>query len=165
MPSKGWDAGSVRIVTIGDFQHIETGKQVIAMNTHFDNVGAVSRINSARIVEEQIKARQMFDKTTGQIPAVTLTGDLNSPPDDEAYVYLTREASLVFDVRSRVGGDTSEGTFTGFDGKSDDLLDHVFLDRKSRWMVEGYEVLSNVAGDGVYLSDHRAVVSDAELMF
>lgn len=162
-PSLGWDAGSIRIVTIGDFTHTETGKQVIAMNTHFDNVGAVSRNNSAHIIVEQIKMRQVYNETTGQTPVVTLTGDLNSPPHDEAYLYFTQEDSPVFDVTEQISGNTSTGTFTGFDGSSNSLLDHIFLDKISTWAVQSYEVLPNLSEDGVYLSDHRAVVSDAEL--
>ena len=166
VPSKGWDAGSTRILTIGDFVHKESGQAVIAMNTHFDNAGTISRENSARIVTEQINARQT---TANGTKPVILTGDFNSEPNQEAYQYLTQESSPVDDVREQVPEDERYGnrigTFTGFDraNEAHTLIDHILVDKKSAWDVRTYAVLANVFDEGVYYSDHQAVVSDLRL--
>lgn len=160
-----WDAGSIRIVTIGNFKHAETGAQVLAMVTHLDNAGHVSRQNSVEIIESEILARKGND-TSG--PAVFLMGDFNSEPSAEAYTYMTREESPVYDGKTAVPEDTRygerQGTFTGFsaDGEITEL-DYIFLQKGERWTPKTYAVLGNVFDDGVYYSDHRAVVADVEL--
>ena len=60
-------------------------------------------------------------------------------------------------------GDTN--TFTDFDDQTKTLIDFVFVGPrgKSDWVLEGYSVLPNKFEDGVYGSDHRAVVVDGLL--
>jgi len=78
-----------------------------------------------------------------------------------------------------------EITFTGFrpdtDQDADEIgrIDFVWLGpepavnsqtpdsahRKPRWDIQGYSVLPNVFDDGVYCSDHRAVVADVVYRF
>lgn len=168
VPSKGWDAGSVRILTIGHFQHKQTRADIIVMNTHLDNVGTISRENSARIITEQIDKRLNSTTSRGCSPSLLLTGDFNSTPDQEAYQYLTQPSSPVLDAKSKVPFDNQYGnrfsTFTDFVGEPPkELLDHVFLDKKSAWDPKTYAILSNCFDDGVYYSDHRMVVTDVEL--
>jgi hypothetical protein len=57
-----------------------------------------------------------------------------------------------------------EHTFTGFEELEEELmlLDFVFVG-KNGWDIKGSSVLSNRFEDGVYSSDHRAVVVDAVL--
>lgn len=162
-PSKGWDAGSIRILTVGEFMHRQTGRHVVAMNTHLDNVGSVSRQKSAEIISAEIEGRLSCDAEK----ALFLTGDFNSEPDQEAYQYLTRNSSQVFDARDAIPRDERYGnrigSFTGFDGKQDPLLDHIFVDKKGGWRPKTYAVLANKFDEGVYYSDHQAVVTDVEL--
>jgi len=168
VPSLGWDAGSIRILTIGDFVHKQTGIQLIAMNTHLDNAGTVSRQNSAEIITNEINKRIANTTDDRKGPVLYLTGDFNSEPGQEAYEYMTREQSPVYDERSvipeeeRYGHRT--GTFTDFSPEEEvTLLDFIFLQKTSLWRPRTYAVLENVYDDGVYLSDHRAVVADVEL--
>ncbi|KAG6196299.1 hypothetical protein E4U10_001081 [Claviceps purpurea] len=49
-PSKGWDAALNRIVTMGLFEHRETGARVVVMSTHFDHRGTEARMRSARLL-------------------------------------------------------------------------------------------------------------------
>lgn len=164
-PSKGWDAGSIRILTMGEFMHRETGMEVVAMNTHLDNVGTVSRQHSAEIISAEIERR--LNCEGGREKALFLTGDFNSEPTQEAYQYLTRDSSPVFDAREKIPGSQRYGnrigSFTGFDGKQDPLLDHIFLDKRASWRPKTYAVLANKFDEGVYYSDHQAVVTDVEL--
>ncbi|KAL8864770.1 MAG: hypothetical protein Q9198_009652, partial [Flavoplaca austrocitrina] len=55
-PSKGWDAGCVRILTLGVFKSKSTGQQIIACCTHLDNIGAESRKHSIAIILKTIES-------------------------------------------------------------------------------------------------------------
>ncbi|KAI5358744.1 putative endonuclease/exonuclease/phosphatase [Septoria linicola] len=167
--SKGWDAAVTRVLTIGDFENRQTGALVTAMNTHFDHIGAIAREDSARMITEEINKRQNGPGKSRerQQPAIFLTGDFNSEPGQEAYQYLTREDSLVYDVKGAVPATRHYGnrigTFSGFDGQSDSLIDYIFLNKAGSWTPKTYAVLANVFDEKVYYSDHQAVVTDVEL--
>ncbi|KAL8680842.1 MAG: hypothetical protein Q9224_006909 [Gallowayella concinna] len=143
-PSKGWDAGTERILTVGVFRSKLTGQRIIACCTHLDNAGRESRKNSVGIILKTIESlrrewdvHESFDNeissSTDHGPVVFLAGDFNSKPDQEAY--LEMEASdLMCDVRNYVQphrqyGDTI--TFTGFtrDQDTDDQgrIDFIWL--------------------------------------
>jgi endonuclease/exonuclease/phosphatase family metal-dependent hydrolase len=148
---KGWDAGSVRIVTIGHFMHVQSKKHVIGMSTHFDNAGAVSRRESAKIILNLITSYNTTDTP------FFLAGDLNSETTGEAYQLLAASLQDAKEVARWRYGDVY--TFTDFDNEDLTLIDFVFLGG-AEWGVEGYSILPNRFEDGVYGSDHRAVVVD-----
>lgn len=173
VPSKGWDAAIIRILTVGEFTNIDTGTSVVAMNTHLDHKGPVSRMRAAKLIIEQVE-KALFP--------TFLAGDFNSKPEEEAYSILNADGSPVSDLRDYVPKITRyghENTYTGF-GYEDDTeakrIDFLFLsgmgkkiERGGRiegdapWAVEGYGVLESRFDDGVYASDHRAVLGDAVL--
>ena len=161
-PGKGWDAGCVRIVTVGTFVHRQCQRKVVALCTHFDDSGSVSRCESAKMIESIVANVTSVEGGEEKVP-VFLAGDLNSEPDGEAYQILNGKDSLLGDSRGlaqwRYG---NEKTCTGF--REDDLsvIDYVFVGKEG-WEVKGFSVLSNRFDDGVYSSDHRAVVVDAVL--
>jgi endonuclease/exonuclease/phosphatase family metal-dependent hydrolase len=159
---KGWDAGSVRIVTIGTFQHVQSKKCIVAMSTHFDNAGVVSRRESAKIVQ-----RVTANVTDNGALSFFLGGDLNSETTEEAYQILNNSTSILQDTKEQAKwmyGDQS--TFTDFDDATKVVIDFVFVGPRGKddWVVEGASVLPNRFEDGVYNSDHRAVVVDAVLV-
>ena len=173
---KGWDAASVRILTTVVLEcdmggNGKTKKRVLLMNTHLDDQGRKSREESARILLTECRAR----RERWDVDAVVLGGDLNSEAGGDAYTILAKyEESGVVDVRmlaakngeEQVYGE--ENTFTGFDGKGDGegvkRIDFLFLGMKEGEDLDlsatAYAVLPNRFEDGVYLSDHRAVVAD-----
>lgn len=177
IPSKGWDAASIRILTIGVFKHRESKRRVVAMNTHLDDQGSVSRWEGARMILREMRGWCGLGEgeegvgvgggggNGGEVLPVFLAGDLNSEPGQEAYQVLAAEDSVVEDALG-LAGDRAYGhsnTFTGFDGKtSPTRIDFLFLGPKEEgmWGVRGYAVLENRFEDGVYDSDHRAVVGD-----
>ena len=175
-PSKGWDAASVRILTCGEFQHRQTGKHIIAMNTHLDDQGSKSRLESVKIIAEEI--RIMSDHSEEADLPVFLAGDLNSKTDMEAYVFL-KEHSPMVDVQDMVSLDSRYGhreTFTGFghESSSPTRIDFLFVNRNvseivnstredNNWIAKNYGILENRFDDGIYFSDHRAVVADLSL--
>lgn len=169
-PSKSWDAASTRIVTVGSFKHRATGKLLLVMNTHLDDQGSQSRFEAAGIILSKIKAQ--VDEVSG----VILAGDLNSEATQEAYQRLTAEDSVLVDSRTltkvanRYG---NEITWTGFgyEDEAQKRIDYVLLgpmDKKKGllewpWKSIGYAVLASRFDDGIWNSDHRAVVVDAVL--
>ncbi|MCJ1458158.1 hypothetical protein MMC28_008529 [Mycoblastus sanguinarius] len=119
---------------------------------------------------------------------VFLAGDFNSLPDQEAYLEM-KHSDLMCDLHEHVRSEKRYGegiTFTGFnedqDPEDQGRIDFIWLgpkeivaDQGGRyervpnsalarhglwWDVQGYAVLPNVFEEGIYSSDHRAVVGD-----
>jgi len=169
-PSKGWDAASTRIVTIGVFIHRVSGEKVVIMNTHLDDQGTESRAQSARLIlklVKEIEAPQSSNPTP-----LLLAGDLNSPPDDEAYQIIDRRSNTesgMMDIKQLISQDRRYGndmTFTsfGYVDSEPSRIDFLFLNESKLLVPHTFAVLENKFDDGVYLSDHRAVVADLSLL-
>ena len=144
--SKGWDAASVRILTTGLFVHVATGKAAMAMNTHLDDQGSISRKESAKLILETIENVAL--ETT--YDAAFLAGDLNSEPTGEAYQVLNGQGTGTKDVQS-LGNESprpygNEMTFTGFNGHGDGddtpkRIDFVHLGMSSSYYLERHRKL------------------------
>lgn len=177
VPSKGWDAAAIRIVTIGRFEHRETKTKVLALNTHFDHRGPQARLEGAKLILRRIEEHLSGNPSYS---TVILGGDFNSEEDDAAYQTLTASNSTLEDSQNLVAPEKrygNENTFTGFAGERAKRIDYILLGPSSssqdsmqssqqsttNWSIEGYGVLSNRFEDGVFISDHRAVVVDVEL--
>lgn len=179
-PSKGWDAASTRILTIGVFRHVESRRTVVAMSTHLDDQGAQARTEAAKIILQQVERYSCHGPdacpdehgTSPWLP-VFVAGDFNSPPDDGAYKTITGSNPGMSSLQSLVPSGNTYGhdkTFSGFDDwdKPMTKLDYIFVnerspDRVTPWSPTMYAVLENRFDDRVYLSDHRAVVGDVVL--
>lgn len=167
-PSKGWDAASIRIVTIGVFAHRSSGNTVLAMNTHLDDQGSRSRLEAARIIRAKIHEYNE-GKFGLLISGAFLAGDLNSQENEEAYSYLTgsgfHDTYKLVDASRRYG---NHHTFTGFGYEKEppSRIDYVLLGSAGHqsWSVEGYSVMANKFDDDVFNSDHCAVVADLALV-
>ena len=181
-PSRSWDAGCTRILTIGVFTHRSTNKSVVGMSTHLDDRGSRSRLEAAKIILQQIQ------KYSGPEPAkmvpVFLGGDFNSESDQEAYLEITGDSSPMVDLKDLIPKDRRYGdsnTFSGFDSETRrKRIDFIFLgqkdleslpseskimrDSKFPWIADSYAVLQNRFEDGVYNSDHQAVVGDVRIL-
>lgn len=164
VPSKGWDAATTRIATIGQFTHRSSGQLVIIVSTHLDDQGAKSRKESAKLILDVLE----LEASLAGAGAVLLAGDFNSPPDDEAYLVVTAPDSAMIDVHDMVPKQKRYGnelTFTGFCHESDPKrIDFIFSRKKDKIRYGTYAVLPNRFDDGVYSSDHRACVADLELL-
>jgi len=168
VPSRGWDASSIRIVTIGVFTHRINQRTMLALNTHLDDQGSRSRFQAAHIILHKI--REYKESEWGSlISGVFLAGDLNSEEHQEAYQVLTAADSPVVDTAKLVDvrehyGDRITWTGFGHEPEPPSRLDYIFLGgHRSPWKVEGYAVLPNRFEDRIYNSDHRAVVTDVVL--
>ncbi|KAL4807567.1 Endonuclease/exonuclease/phosphatase [Aspergillus unguis] len=176
VPSKGWDAASIRIVTIGVFTHHVSRQTVLALNTHLDDQGSRSRYEAAHIILRKIDEYRN-GRFGNLISGVFLAGDLNSEESQEAHTVLTAPKSPLLDTATLVRPVNQYGnetTWTGFGYENQDpsRIDYILLGpavdnraggRVLPWDVDGYAVLANRFDDGVFNSDHRAVVVDAKL--
>jgi endonuclease/exonuclease/phosphatase family metal-dependent hydrolase len=168
-PSKGWDAALNRVVTVGLFQHRQTGTSVLVMSTHFDHQGEKAREESAKLL---VKIAHTWYNDTGggqedQLP-VFLGGDFNSTPNGKAYKQITLPETRMKDIRDlvpkekRYGND--EKTYTSFGGEEKQTrIDFLFTLQFPDITPRTFAILPNRFDDGVALSDHRAVVADLEI--
>ncbi|KAF5020181.1 hypothetical protein F66182_7799 [Fusarium sp. NRRL 66182] len=165
-PSRGWDAVLNRIVTMGEFEHRETGTRVVVFSTHFDHIGAKARQHSAELLVQF--AREWGTAGDRNASAVLIGGDFNSEPDDGAYKAITTPGSGISDVSDLVPKHAhygNETTYTGFGelwGPS--RIDFLFIQEPRTARVKTFGVLSNRFDDGVHVSDHRPVVSDLDIV-
>ncbi|EON65420.1 hypothetical protein W97_04658 [Coniosporium apollinis CBS 100218] len=162
VPSKGWDAGSIRILTKAVFEHRESGRKVRGANTHLDDQGSKARLEAAKMIVKEVNGDH------AELP-VFLAGDMNSETHQEAYRVLSAPESPLRDLNDAVGEGGRyghENTYTSFNGEEEQKrIDFLFLGPKGKdmWDVKGYAVLESRFEDGVYSSDHRAVVGDVEV--
>lgn len=178
-PSKSWDAASIRILTIGNFQHRQNRIEIVAMNTHLDDQGSQSRLEAAKIILDQVSTCTKKADKTSSLP-LFLCGDFNSEPNQDAYEAITSDDSPMCDIQNYVPEERRYGNFHTFTGFGPEVsrptrIDFLFINQKCphapitnetssdqtrSWNVEGYGILANLFEDGIYCSDHRAVVGD-----
>ena len=146
-PSKGWDAGSERILTTGVFEHKFTKQRLAVFNTHLDNVGSESRRKSVGLILKTIeRIRRKWVPLSNDISPreergldFFLAGDFNSFPTQEAYEAVIASDTMVdahdmLLLRARYG---DEITFTGFQPDTDEdedaigRIDFIFFGPKS----------------------------------
>jgi len=151
-PSKGWDAAYNRVCTYAFFKIKKTGKQFLAMNLHFDHVGDVARVNSAKLILEKIK-----ELNPKNLP-LTLTGDFNLTDDSEPIKIISKSLTDSY-YHSKKPHYGPKGTWQNFDinTPSTERLDYVF--------VKGFDVLSNRTINDrrenlLYPSDHFPVLTE-----
>ncbi|PKS08540.1 hypothetical protein jhhlp_004926 [Lomentospora prolificans] len=161
-PSFGWNAGSRRVITVGVFEDIKSGQRFLATNTHLDNASSQARSEGVKVALDVIKRVQA---TYGPL-GVSLTGDFNSPPGGDAYTTVENDG-YVEEIYGLVNSSKRFGpfdTYTGFTSTTGSRIDFIWVGPASEnfWTVDRYEVMDNVK-DGVYTSDHRAVVGDLKL--
>ena len=161
-PSKDPDAASIRILTHGVFEHVATRSKIAVFNTHLDDQSSDARLRAAKAISQYLHH-------TKQLP-ILLTGDFNSEPHQEAYQFLSKEASIL-DVCTQIHpakryGNSDTFTGFGFEDEAPKRIDYVFVRHAHHgpdvlsWQVSNYGVLPNKFDNGMFNSDHRAVVVD-----
>lgn len=176
--SRGWDAVLPRIVTMGQFVHRGCGARVVVLSTHFDHRGIKAREESARLILELTD--QWVGEATGgndsqqqqhgrkAKPPVFLGGDFNSTPTDRAYQTMTASGSGMTDIstlfreQDRYGNELTYSSF-GEPNEVPKRIDFLFVKDTSDIKFLTFGVLANRFDDGVFVSDHRAVIADMEI--
>lgn len=77
--SKGWDTSLTRIATwVRLKDKAKEGKPVLWINTHFDHIGKIARLESAKLIRDRVGM-------LGKDCSVIVTGDFNSGEGSEPY--------------------------------------------------------------------------------
>ena len=162
VPSFGWGAHCIRIVTCARLFDRETGREFEVWNSHFDHAVPLARLESARMLRREIEDLN--------VPAI-LCGDFNSAPDDEPILALTNNNGLR-DSRSHAeqAPRGPHATFCGFANFTDRIeapiggdearIDYILPNEN--WHIESYAVLPT--DDNPFpASDHRPVIVELNL--
>jgi endonuclease/exonuclease/phosphatase family metal-dependent hydrolase len=155
-PGLGWDAACIRIVTWTRLKDRATGRSFAYFNTHWDHVGNVARVESAKLMRRRI---------AGEAMPVLVTGDLNSGEESKQVRELlggapgARLFNAYREMHPTKGPD--EATFHEFSGKTaGSPIDYIlytapFVVRKA--------AIDRTSRQGRYPSDHFPVTAILEL--
>lgn len=154
---------------MGQFRNRLTGARVVVLSTHFDHQGKKAREESARLILKLEDSWVGETDTLGKAkPPVFLGGDFNSSPEDKAYQTMTAPGVGMTDISTLIPEDRRYGnelTYSSF-GEPDQVpkrIDFLFVKDTSDIQFLTFGVLANRFDDGVFVSDHRAVVADMEI--
>lgn len=151
--SRGWDAACNRIVTWGEFKDKKNNQRFIVFNTHFDHIGEVARVESAKLILKKIH------EIASELPVI-LTGDFNVNSKHRVYKILTYPENEVNLADSRERATTSNGpdyTWVTFSKSFEpiEIIDFIFTSLD-------IEIISNEIIDFTnndrFLSDHLPVL-------
>lgn len=153
VPSFGWDAACIRMVTWVILKEIASGEEFAVFNTHFDHVGKQATIESSRLILSMIQEIAKKRK-------VILMGDFNANPQTETiknicsgYVYAPFADSRL--VSENISG--PEWTFHDFgrlEEKKRERIDYIFL--KNYPLPYSYSTFY-IQNNGIHMSDHCPV--------
>lgn len=152
--SRGWDAACHRVCTYGLFEDKKSKKQFWVFNTHFDHMGAVARLESAKLVLKRIQSLN-----TQNLP-VLFCGDFNSAPEDPPVQLI---GSVLKDARNLspvVHGPADTWNAFHFHEKPKGCIDHIFVSA-NQWKVTRFATLTD-SYDLKYPSDHFPVMATVE---
>lgn len=121
-PNKGWDAVLPRICSWAKLEVLSTGKPLYFFNVHFDHVGKLARIESAKLILRKVKE-------LSQNHTAILTGDFNVDQNSDSYQVLENSKVLRDAYTAAPFKYVPNGTFNSFDPntKTDSRIDHIFL--------------------------------------
>lgn len=151
--SKGWDAACIRTATFVQLKDKQCGgKDLFFLNTHFDHIGVVARLEEGKMLMKWIDER--FAKGATMV----LTGDFNSTVDDEALQPLNEGMTY---SRTSVTETDSIGTFHGW-GKVPEqyraVIDHIYV----KGLVPAtYHTITEDFGVP-FISDHYPIMITAD---
>jgi len=152
--SMGWGATLPRICTWAHLSDHGSGRSFYLYNIHWDNESQESRVQSAALLMERIRARASPDP-------VLVTGDFNAGEENPAFLYLTvpgAEPPLIDTFRA-LYPDTAGviGTFHGFrGGVTGEKIDAVLA--TPDWVPLEAGIV-HTSRDGRYPSDHFPVTA------
>lgn len=156
--SKGWDTSLPRMATWVKLKDKKAdGKPLLFVNTHFDHMGKVARVEAAKMLRERLAK-------LGDGGSLILTGDFNSGEGSEPYKALfaakEKDESPVLDSyrAAQPKRAPDEGTTTAFKAGANkgDRIDWIGVSRD--WKVVAASI-DRTAKNGRTPSDHFAVTA------
>ena len=131
-PTIGWDSRvNKRICSWGRFRDLQAKNEFYFFSVHFDNIGAVARRESAKLMVVKIK------EIAGNHPVICV-GDLNSTPETEQIATLEtllNDAYKVTEIPPYGPERTSSGF--GYDPAREHRMDSIFVAQARRKAEEG----------------------------
>ena len=146
--SFGWDAACRRVCTYGLFENLKTKQKIWIFNTHFDHLGDVARLNSAKLIMQKIK-----ELNKDNLPFV-LTGDFNLEDNSESIKLIASQLNDSKTAAKKTSGPIA--TFNGFkvNEPATKRIDYIFVPKSI--MITEYKVIEELK-DNRYPSDHFPV--------
>ncbi len=152
-PSKNWDAALPRICTYTLLKSKISNERFWIFNTHFDHIGVIARIQSAKIISNQI---QTFNREN--LPVI-LMGDFNVVPKEVPIQELTQNLTDALTISSKpLYGPF--GTFNGF--TSNTVVDRIDYFFTKKVKVHSYTHLDDKLPNNKHISDHLPVLMSTE---
>ena len=157
--SKGWDGAIERIASWAKLRDLISGKEVLAMNTHFDHVGKVARRESVTLI-----LNKLFELANG-LPVI-LMGDFNAHPESEVIKAILNPSNKNHLIDSRsispiiYGPSWSFHDFGKIPYEKRPLIDYIFVNEAVK--ISRYGVLAETEND-TFLSDHAPVLVSVEI--
>jgi endonuclease/exonuclease/phosphatase family metal-dependent hydrolase len=152
MPSKGWDAALNRVCTYGLFKNNQTKKLVWVFNTHFDHIGKIARLESAKLIVKKIN-----ELNTKKYPVI-VSGDFNSKPDAEPAQYMMANLQNSRSISKLVYGSADTWNAFKFNEKPEGCIDYIFVSKDEHISVSKFATITD-SYDMKYPSDHFPVLA------
>lgn len=150
-PTIGWDSRvNKRVCTWARFKDLKSKKEFYFISVHFDNIGAVARRESGKLMVSKIK------EIAGNKPVICV-GDLNSTPETEQ---VQNMLTILKDAREVSAlppyGPVGTTNSFKFDAPMKHRIDYIFV--SNQISVLKYGAL-NDSYDQKYPSDHLPIVA------
>ena len=152
VPSKGWDAALNRVCTYGLFKNNKTKKLVWVFNTHFDHMGNLARLESAKLIIKKI-----HELNTKNYPVI-VSGDFNSKPEDGPSQYMMANMQNSRSISKLVYGAPDTWNGFKFNEKPNGCIDYIFVSKDDRISVLKFATITD-SYDMKYPSDHFPVLA------
>jgi endonuclease/exonuclease/phosphatase family metal-dependent hydrolase len=163
--SGSWKTDCIRGAAWVRFRCIDSGAELVHLNTHLDHISEQARVEGAKLIVERVREAQRG------VAAAVVTGDFNAPAGSPTYRLFT-EAGFV-DAHVSCGNDDDPArsfTYHGFQGEafrgSDDAprrIDWILLrDGDSATVRARSCAIVRDAKPPMYPSDHYPVVAEIE---
>lgn len=152
IPSKGWDAALNRVCTYGLFKNNKTKKLVWVFNTHFDHMGNLARLESAKLIIKKI-----HELNTKNYPVI-VSGDFNSKPEDGPSQYMMANMQNSRSISKLAYGAPDTWNGFKFNEKPNGCIDYIFVSKDDRISVLKFATITD-SYDMKYPSDHFPVLA------
>lgn len=152
VPSKSWDAALPRICTWAVLKDSQSNALSFIFNTHFDHVGEVARLESAKLIHSKIEGIAKGN------PAI-LMGDFNVEPGTEVYQMLDSSSfrdAMTISKTPHFGPNASFNNFD-FSKTPERRIDFIFVN--DYFSVLRHAILNNHYNQK-YPSDHFPVIAE-----
>ena len=152
IPSKGWDAALNRVCSYGLFKNNKTKQLIWVLNTHFDHMGKVARLESAKLIIKKIS-----ELNTQHYPVI-VSGDFNSRPGDEPAQYMMANMRNSRSISRLAYGAADTWNGFKFNERPDGCIDYIFVSDDKRVSVSKFATITD-SYDMKYPSDHFPILA------